>query len=280
MKGLTSFQSTPVGIQLVFDRRPRAVMAVNDSLIMIRRSTTHIFRNTDQLLGAFFQPIMFLVLFAAVFAGAISKALPPGTNYLDFLMPGIIVQTLAFGSTTTAVAICNDLQKGIVDRFRSLPMSSVAVLNGHVAADLLRNTISTLVMLVVGLAIGFRSSASVADWLAIAGIVLLFTFAFSWLAAIVGLLAASVEAVQWLTFVMVLPLTFASTVFVPTEGMHPILRTFAENQPITQVVEAVRALMLGEPIDNYAWLSIAWSVGILVVAMPLAAWLFRRRTAS
>jgi len=144
----------------------------------------------------------------------------------------------------------------------------------------LRNTISTLVMLVVGLAIGFRSSASVADWLAIAGIVLLFTFAFSWLAAIVGLLAASVEAVQWLTFVMVLPLTFASTVFVPTEGMHPILRTFAENQPITQVVEAVRALMLGEPIGNYAWLSIAWSVGILVVAMPLAAWLFRRRTAS
>src|ERR1700737_2746977 len=168
--------------QLVFDRRPRAVLAVNDSLIMIRRSCTHIIRNTDQLLGAFFQPIMFLVLFAAVFGGAISKALPPGTNYLDFLMPGIIVQTLAFGSTTTALAICNDLQKGIVDRFRSLPMSSLAVLNGHVAADLLRNTISTVVMLVVGLVIGFRSGASFTDWLAIAGIVLLFTLAFSWLA--------------------------------------------------------------------------------------------------
>ena len=175
--------------QLVFDRRPRAVLAVNDSLIMIRRSCTHIIRNTDQLLGAFFQPIMFLVLFAAVFGGAISKALPPGTNYLDFLMPGIIVQTLAFGSTTTAVAICNDLQKGIVDRFRSLPMSSLAVLNGHVAADLLRNTISTVVMLVVGLVIGFRSNASFTDWLAIAGIVLLFTLAFSWLSAIVGLVA-------------------------------------------------------------------------------------------
>jgi ABC-2 type transport system permease protein len=267
-------------VQLEFDRRPRALLAVNDSLIMIRRSSTHILRNTDQLLGVFLQPIMFLVLFAAVFGGAISKALPPGINYIDFLMPGIIVQTLAFGSTTTAIAICNDLQKGIVDRFRSLPMSSVAVLNGHVAADLLRNTISTLVMLVVGFAIGFRGSASVTDWLAIAGIVLFFTFAFSWLAAIVGLLANSIEAVQWLTFVMVLPLTFASTVFVPAEGMHPILRAFAENQPITQVTEAVRALMLGTPIGNYAWLSIAWSAGILIVAMPVAAWLFRRRTAS
>src|SRR5579859_4934125 len=155
--------STP----LVFDRRPRAVLAVNDSLIMVRRSSVHIIRNTDQLLGAFFQPIMFLVLFATVFGGAISNALPAGTNYLDFLMPGIIVQTLAFGSTTTAVAICNDLQKGIVDRFRSLPMSSMAVLNGHVVADLLRNTISTVVMLVVGLVIGFRSSASLSDWLVI-----------------------------------------------------------------------------------------------------------------
>ena len=266
--------------KLVFDRRPRVVLAVNDSLIMIRRSCMHIIRNTDQLLGAFFQPIMFLVLFAAVFGGAISKALPPGTNYLDFLMPGIIVQTLAFGSTTTAVAICNDLQKGIVDRFRSLPMSSLAVLNGHVAADLLRNSISTIVMLVVGLVLGFRGSASITDWLAIVGLILLFTFAFSWLAAIVGVTARSVEAVQWLTFVLVFPLTFASTVFVPAEGMHPILRLFAENQPITQVVEAVRALMLGEPIGNYGWLSVAWSVGILIVAMPLAAWLFRRRTSS
>ena len=266
--------------KLVFDRRPPAVLAVNDSLIMIRRSSTHIIRNTDQLLGAFFQPIMFLVLFAAVFGGAISMALPPGTHYLDFLMPGIIVQTLAFGSTTTAVAICNDLQKGIVDRFRSLPMSSIAVLNGHVASDLLRNTISTVVMLVVGLVIGFRSNASFTDWLDIVAIILLFTFAFSWLAAIVGVLARSVEAVQWLTFVMVFPLTFASSAFVPAESMPPILKIFAENQPITQVIEAVRALMLGEPIGNYGWLSVAWSVAILVVAVPLASWLFRRRTSS
>jgi ABC-2 type transport system permease protein len=159
-------------------------------------------------------------------------------------------------------------------------MSSLAVLNGHIAADLLRNTISTVVMLVVGLVIGFRSAAGLTDWLAIVGLILLFTLAFSWLSAIVGLVARSVEAVQWLTFVLVFPLTFASTAYVPAESMNPILKLFAENQPITQIVEAVRALMLGTPIGNYGWLSVAWSVGILLVAVPLASWLFRRRTSG
>jgi ABC-2 type transport system permease protein len=266
--------------KLVFDTRPKAVMALNDSLIMIKRSSTHIIRNTDQLLGAFFQPIMFLVLFASVFGGAISKALPHGISYLDFLMAGIIVQTVAFGSTTTAIAVANDLQKGIVDRFRSLPMSNLAVLNGHVFSDLLRNTISTMVMLLAGLVIGFRSGASVTDWLLIAGIILLFTLAFSWLSAIAGVVAKSVEGVQWLTFILVFPLTFASTAFVPAEGMNPILKAFAVNQPITQIVEAVRALMLGTPIGNYGWLSAAWSIGILLVAVPTASWLFRRKTSQ
>jgi ABC-2 type transport system permease protein len=269
-----------VRTELVFDQRPRAVLALNDSLVMIRRSCTHIIRNRDQLLGTFFQPIMFLVLFAAVFGGAISRALPPGTSYLNFLMAGIIVQTAAFGSTTTATAVSSDLQRGIMDRFRSLPMSNLAVLNGHVFSDLLRNIISTLVMLAAGLLIGFRSHAGVVEWLLIAAVLLLFTLAFSWLSAIVGLLAKSVEGVQWLTFVMVFPLTFASTAFVPAAGMHPVLKAFAANQPITQVVEAVRALMLGTPLGGYAWRSAAWSLGILVVAVPAASWLFRRRTSQ
>jgi ABC-2 type transport system permease protein len=223
---------------------------------------------------------MFLVLFASVFGGAISRALPHGISYLDFLMAGIIVQTVAFGSTTTAIAVCNDLQKGIVDRFRSLPMANLAVLNGHVVSDLLRNTISTLVMLLAGLVIGFRSGASVTDWLLIAGIILLFTLAFSWLSAIVGVIAKSVEGVQWLTFIVVFPLTFASTAFVPAEGMNPILKAFAANQPITQVVEAIRALMLGTPIGTYGWLSAAWSIGILLVTVPVASWLFHRKTSN
>jgi ABC-2 type transport system permease protein len=264
--------------ELVFDERPRWLMALNDSRLMIIRSSTHIVRNRDELLGTFFQPIMFLVLFSLVFGGAISQALPPGISYLNFLMAGIIVQTVAFGCSTTATAVCNDLQKGIIDRFRSLPMADIAVLNGHVVSDLLRNALSTLVMLGAGLVIGFRSGASPLDWLLITGILVLFTFAFSWLAAIVGVMANSVEGVQWVTFVLIFPLTFASSAFVPTEGMTPVLKFFAENQPITQVIESVRALMLGTPMGNHGWLSVAWSIGILVVALPTAAAMYRRRT--
>jgi len=134
--------------------------------------------------------------------------------------------------------------------------------------------------LLAGLVIGFRTSASLTDWLEIVGILLLFTFTFSWLAAIVGVLAKSVEAVQWLSFVIIFPLTFASTVFVPAEGMNPVLKAFAVNQPITQVVEAVRALILGRPIGNHGWLAVVWSFGLLIAAVPLASWLFRRKTAN
>jgi len=269
-----------MAVQLVFEKKPKWWLSLNDSLLMIRRSTTHIIRNTDQLLGAFFQPIMFLVLFSTVFGGAISKSLPPGVSYLNFLMAGIIVQTVAFGSTTTAISVCNDLQKGIVDRFRSLPMSNLAVLNGHVVSDLFRNVISTVVMLLTGLIIGFRSHASPLHWLYIAGILMIFTFAFSWLAAIMGVIAKSVEAVQWLTFVLIFPLTFASSAFVPADSFPRYLKVLALNQPITQVVEAVRALILDVPVGNHIWLAVIWSLGLLVVAMPLAAWLFRRKTSQ
>ncbi len=263
--------------ELHFEKKSRPVQALTDSLLMIQRSSRHILRNTDQLLGTFFQPIMFLVLFSAVFGGAISMALPNGIGYLDFLMAGIIVQTLAFGSTTTAIAISNDLQKGIVDRFRSLPMSNVAVLNGHIISDIFRNGISTIVMIVTGLIMGFRSHASPLQWLAIVGILLLFTLMFSWLAAIMGLLSKSVEAVQWLSFIIVFPLTFASSAFVPTEGMNRFLKAFAENQPITHIIEATRALMLGTPVGNHGWLAVAWCIGVLIVAIPIATLLFRRR---
>jgi ABC-2 type transport system permease protein len=256
------------------------MQALTDSLIMIGRSSRHILRNRDQLLGTFFQPIMFLVLFATVFGGAISKSLPPGVSYLDFLLAGIIVQTLAFGSTTTSIAIVNDLQKGIIDRFRSLPMNNLAVLTGHVISDLARNGISTAVMIAVGLVMGFRSSASINDWVIIVALLALFTLAFSWLSAIMGLMAKSVEGVQWFGFILVFPLTFASTAFVPAEGMNKYLKIFAENQPITQVVDAVRGLMLGYPIGNHGWLAAGWCVAILVVCLPLASIMFRRRTSQ
>lgn len=266
--------------ELVFEKKPRILLSIQDSLLMIKRSSRHIIRNTDQLLGTFFQPIMFLVLFASVFGGSIEKALPPGISYLNFLMAGIIVQTVAFGSTTTAWAVCNDLQKGIIDRFRSLPMGNLAVLNGHVISDIFRNSISTIVMIIAGFVIGFRPESSIADWFVIAGVLLLFTLTFSWLSAIVGVVAKSIEAVQWLTFLIIFPLTFASGAFTPTEGMGKYLKAFAENQPITHVVETVRSLMLGTPVGDHLWLSIVWCVGTLIVAVPLAAWLFKRKTTN
>lgn len=265
-------------VVLEFEKRSKIGSFMRDSLLMIKRSSTHIIRNMDQLLGAFFTPIMFLLLFASVFGGSIEQALPDGISYINFLMAGIIVQTVAFGSTTTAIAVTNDLQKGIVDRFRSLPMSNLAVLNGHVVSDIFRNAISTIVMIVSGFVIGFRPQASAFEWVQIVGILLLFTFAFSWLSAIVGVLAKSIEAVQWLTFVMIFPLTFASSAFAPTDGMGKYLKIFAENQPITQVVEAIRALILGTPIGSYGWKAVAWSLLLLAVAIPIASYLFRTKT--
>lgn len=265
-----------MAVELKFEKKPKFILAINDSLVMIRRSSTHIIRNTDQLLGTFFQPIMFLVLFTSVFGGAIAT----GTSYVNFLMAGIIVQTLAFGSTTTAIAVTNDLQKGIVDRFRSLPMSNIAMLNGHVVSDLFRNGISAIVMILAGLVIGFRPTADFSDWMAIIGLLALFTFAISWLSAIVGVVAKSVEGVQWLTFVVIFPLTFASSAFVDPSTMTSWLKVFAENQPVTHMVDAIRSLLIGTPMNDAALWSIVWSVGILVVSIPLASWLFRRKTTN
>jgi ABC-2 type transport system permease protein len=266
-----------MSVKLEFKKQSKFFLALSDSLVMIKRSSTHIVRNTDQLLGTFFQPIMFLVLFTAVFGGAIATE---GGSYINFLLAGIIVQTLAFGSTTTAIAVANDLKRGIVDRFRSLPMSNLAVLNGHVVSDLFRNGISTVVMIIAGLVIGFRPTATFVEWLALIGLLALFTLSLSWLSAILGVVAKSVEGVQWLTFVIIFPLTFASSAFVDPSTMSSWLRVFAENQPVTHMVDAVRSLLVGTPMDDAALWSIVWSVGILIVSMPLAAWLFKRKTAQ
>lgn len=263
--------------KLEFEKRSKFLFAITDSLHMIKRSSLHIIRNTDQLLGTFFQPIMFLVLFTAVYSGAIQTN---GVDYTSFLMAGIIVQTIAFGSTTTAIAIANDLQKGIIDRFRSLPMSNLAVVNGHVISDLFRNGISTIVMILAGLLIGFRPNADLQDWLAFIGLLALLTLGLSWLSAIVGLVAKSVEGVQWLTFIFIFPLTLASSAFVEPSTMTSWLRGFAENQPITHIVDAIRALLIGTPMGDSALLAVAWITGILIVSVPLAAWLFKKKTTS
>lgn len=265
-----------MAVELEFEKKPKFWLTIIDSLIMIKRSSTHIIRNTDQLLGTFFQPIMFLVLFTAVYSGSISTG--TGESYTNFLMAGLIVQTLAFGSTTTALAVASDLQKGIIDRFRSLPMSNLAVLTGHVVSDVFRNVLSTVVLIVAGFVIGFRPNADAMDWLFLAGLTVLLTLAFSWLSAILGVVAKSVEGVQWLSFIIVFPLTFASSAFVAPEYMTSWLRPFAENQPITHIVDTYRSLLIGTPLDDSGWIAVSWLVAIIVLSMPLAAWLFKRKT--
>jgi ABC-2 type transport system permease protein len=183
----------------------------------------------------------------------------------------------AFGATTTSLNVAADLKRGIIDRFKSLPMASSTVLVGHVVADLARNIISSIVMILVGLLVGFRPTATFKEWLLALGMLLLFTLALSWASAILGLLAKSLEAVQWMSFMFIFPLTFASSAFVPTDGMPKILRIFAENQPITHVIEAMRGYMIGTPIGDHAILAVMWFVGIIIVTVPLSGYLFRKR---
>jgi ABC-2 type transport system permease protein len=185
--------------------------AVSDIKVMLGRSLKHIFKNLDQLMSLAIQPIMFMLLFRYVFGGAINTG---GVTYVNFLVAGILIQMTAFGATTTSISVATDVKRGIIDRFKSLPIMSSAVMIGHVSADLVRNTISSIVMIGVAFLVGFRPEANFLEWLIIWGIVMLFTFAFSWFSAIMGLLAKSVEAVQWMGFLFVFPLTFASSAFV------------------------------------------------------------------
>lgn len=253
----------------------RLFWLVSDSWLMTKRSITHIIRSLDQLLSLVLFPIMFMLLNRYVLGGAINTG---NVSYVNYLFAGILVQTLAFGANYTTINLAVDMKEGIVDRFRSLPMGNSALLLGHVTADLVRNVISAIIILLVGFLVGFRPNASALDWLMVAGLALLFTLAISWMSAILGLLVKSLEAAQWIGFVVIFPLTFISSAFVPTNTMPDGLRAFAENQPITHVINAMRSLLVGTPMENAGWLAVIWCLGIIAVCMPLAVWMFRRHT--
>ncbi len=261
----------------VIRKHSRLAWALNDSWVLIGRSFKHIWKNPDQFISLALQPIMFMLLFRYVFGGAINSG---GTTYVNFLVAGILIQNAAFGANTTSLSVATDIQRGIIDRLKSLPIVSSAVLTGHIVADLFRNLISTIVLIVVALIIGFRPLATPLDWLYIVGLLFLFTMAFSWISAVIGLIAKSIEATQWFGFVFVFPLTFASAAFVPTATMPKYLRYFAENQPVTQVIEAMRALMNGLPIGNHGWITALWCIGLTAIFMPLAVHIFRNRVAK
>ncbi len=248
---------------------------LSDSWIMMKRSITHIIRSIDQLMSLVMFPIMFMLLNRYVFGGAIHTG---KVSYANYLFAGILVQTLAFGANYTTINIAVDLKEGIVDRFRSLPMANSALVTGHVAADLVRNIISGIIIIAVGLAVGFRPNASLTEWLLVFGLAMLFTLAISWLSAILGLLVKSVEAAQWVGFMLIFPLTFISSAFVPIDTLPSALQVFVRNQPLTHVIDAMRSWLVGTPMGNSAWLAVIWCVGIIIVSVPLTTWMFKRRS--
>jgi ABC transporter DrrB family efflux protein len=248
------------------------VNAVNDTVVLAKRSLLRIRRQPDLLVGFTVQPVMFVLLFVYVFGGAIAT---PGLDYVDFLIPGIIVQSMVFGGFVTALGLADDLKKGLMDRFRSLPMSRSAVLTGRTLADVFSNVVQLVVMIGVGLLVGFSFKTGVPEIAAGIALCLLIGYAFSWVFAFIGLTASSAEAANAFGFTILFPLTFVSSAFVPVESMPSWLQVVAENNPFTKMVNAVRALFVDTPAGNDVWLAVLWSLAIVAVFAPLAAWRYR-----
>jgi ABC-2 type transport system permease protein/oleandomycin transport system permease protein len=253
---------------------------LSDSFEMVRRNLLHIRRTPELLLDVTISPIMFVLLFSVVFGGAINVGGEGGANasYTNFLMAGIFVQTVTFAGVYTGVLLANDLQRGMIDRFRSLPMAQSSVLAGRTLTDLLRAALAVAIMWIMGMIIGFRPAGGVGGSAAAIGIILLFGFAVSWIGVAAGAAIRTPEALQGVVFTIVFPLTFVSSAFVRTSDLPTWLQPFAENQPFTVVVNAVRDLVLGTHNYNAEVPAVLWSVGLLVLAFPLGIWLYNRRT--
>jgi ABC-2 type transport system permease protein/oleandomycin transport system permease protein len=248
-------------------------MSASDTLVLAKRNLARIPRQPDLLIAYTIQPVMFVLLFVFVFGGAIQT---PGFEYVDFLMPGIIVQSIAFGGFVTALGLAEDVKKGLIDRFRSLPMSRGAVLLGRTFSDVALNCLSLVVLFAVGFAAGFNFiDATVVD--VVAGIVLcLFLgYAFSWIFALVGLYSSSPETANAIGFTLIFPLTFASSVFVPVDSMPDGLRQFAEVNPFTTISDAVRSLWLGTPAHTDVWMAFVWCTVLTAIFAPLAVARYR-----
>ncbi len=248
---------------------------VTNTLTIARRNLLHIKANPEQLVEMTIQPLMFLVLFVFVFGGAIADS---SREYLQFALPGILVQAIAFTPFTTALGLNVDFQRGLIDRFRSLPMARSAVIGGRIAADGVRIAWSALIMTTFGVALGFRFHGGVAGAFGAFALVVAFGLTLCWPMAFIGIVARATESVNTWGFMIILPLTFASSAFVPVETMPGWLRTFASINPVTHVIDATRGLMLGGPVAEPVVNSLLWMVAIQLVFAPLAIARYRRRT--
>jgi len=247
-----------------------------DCVVVARRNLLHFVRQPQLLLFSTIQPVMFVLLFAFVFAGAIGQALPRGLDYVDFLLPGIFVQSTAFRSTQTAVGLAEDLARGVIDRFRSMPMARAAVLIGRSVADLVRNVFVVVLMVAVGYLVGFDFKEGPLAAVGSIAVVALFGFALSWIFTLVALTVKGQEAVQSAGFLAIFPLVFASSVFVPVDTMPDWLQWFAEISPVTVSADAARGLAIGGEVGGPLWQAVAWSVGLLAVFVPLSVWRYAR----
>lgn len=265
--------TTPTTTMVTRSSRSSLRWAVSDVLTMARRNLLAIVRIPTALVFTIIQPIMFVLLFRYVFGGVIKV---PNGAYVNFLIPGILVQTTIFGAVGTAIGLAEDLQRGLIERFRALPMARMAVLAGRTVSDLVRNVVVLIVITVVGIAVGFRPHGGVPDYIAGCLIMLLFAYCVSWGFAFIGLAAPNSETAQAISFPVIFPITFASAIFVPVSSMPGWLQPFAYHQPVSEVADAVRALMLGTPVGDSVWTSIAWSLGAIAVLGPLATARYRR----
>ncbi|ANE46438.1 ABC transporter permease [Paenibacillus swuensis] len=246
---------------------------VSDMGVMLGRSMRHIFRSMDTIVTVCVTPIAMMLLFVYVFGGAIQT----GTdNYVNYLLPGILLIAIASSVAYTAYRLFLDKQRGIIERFHTMPITRSAVLWGHVLTSVVSNVLSLVIIVLVALLMGFRSSAGVLPWLAVAGILVLFTLALTWVAAIAGLSASSVEGASAFSYPLIF-LPFISSAFVPTDSMPKVVRAFADNQPVTSIVEAIRALLSNQPVGNDIWIALAWCIGIMIVAYVFAMRAYNKR---
>lgn len=248
---------------------------LGDTAVLTGRSLRHILRSPDTIITTLVMPIAFMLLFVFVFGGAIDTGSFTG-SYIDYLLPGILLITIASGISYTAYRLFHDLQGGIFERFRSMPIARSSVLWGHVLTSLVSNTVSLGVVVGVALLLGFRSGAGAGAWLAVAGILLLFTLALTWVAVIPGLTAKTMDGAVAFSYPLIF-LPFLSSAFVPTDSMPAPVAWFAENQPVTPIVDSIRALLAQQPVGGEIWIALAWCGGILVVACVVATLLHRRR---
>ncbi|HZW03964.1 MAG TPA: ABC transporter permease [Anaerolineaceae bacterium] len=245
----------------------------SDMGVMLGRSMRHISRSMDTIITVCITPIAMMLLFVYVLGGAIQTG---AGNYVNYLLPGILLIAIASGISYTAYRLFMDMQRGIFERFHSMPIARSAALWGHVLTSLVSNAISVSVIILVALLMGFRSPAGILAWLAVAGILALFTLALTWVAAIAGLSAKTVDGAGAFSYPLIF-LPFISSAFVPTKSMPAGVRAFAENQPVTAIVEAIRALLSGQPVGHDLWIALAWCAGIALVAYFFAMRVYTKR---